>query len=251
MIEATNIGRMMPDGSWLWRGLTLKVERRRVVGLIGRNGSGKTTLLRALMGLIEPHEGSITITGTAGYVPQSSEINFPYTVRDIVAMGRARHVGLFSGLAKGDHQAVGCAMDRVGIAHLADRSFLELSGGEKQLVLIARAVATQCDVLVLDEPFTGLDLDNQRQTLSLIRVLADDEGIGVIFSAHQPDHLFAVAADALVLRRGSEAIAGPLPETLTSDLLSDVYGVDVRVIELDRPARSSRHAVAQLCAYQR
>jgi iron complex transport system ATP-binding protein len=245
MIEATNIGRQLPDGSWLWRRLTLKVEPGRIVGLIGRNGSGKTTLLRTLMGLIEPHEGSISRTGAAGYVPQTSEISFPFTVRDIVAMGRARHVRLFSGLARGDHHAVSRAIQRVGIAHLADRSFAELSGGERQLVLIARAVATQCDVLVLDEPFAGLDLENQGQTLSLIRALARD-GIGVIFSAHQPDHLFAVAESALALRRGADPMQGPLQETLTSDGLTDLYGVDVRVIDLARDSRTSRHAVAEL-----
>ena len=248
MIEATNIGRSLPDGSWLWRRLTLKVERHRIVGLIGRNGSGKTTLLRTLLGLIEPHEGSISVTATTGYVPQRSEINFPYTVRDVVAMGRARHVRLFAALTKGDHDAVRRAMERVGVSHLVDRPFLELSGGERQLVLMARAVATQCDVLVLDEPFAGLDLENQSQMLSLIRRLAHDDGIGVIFSAHQPDHLFAVADNALVLRRGSDAMQGPLPQTLTSDVLTDVYGVEVQVIELARASRTSRHAVAELCA---
>ena len=248
MIEGKSIGRKLPDGAWLWRRLSIKAERHRVIGVIGRNGSGKTTLLRTLLGLLEPHEGSISIAGTTGYVPQRSEISFPYTVRDIVAMGRARHVRLFSGLGGEDHRAIGGAMARVGVAHLAERPFPELSGGERQLVLIARAVATQCDVLVLDEPFTGLDLDNQRQVLSLIRMLAHEEGIGVIFSAHQPDHLFAVAENALVLRRGADAIHGRLPETLTADLLTDVYGVEVRVIELAHASRISRHAVAALCA---
>jgi iron complex transport system ATP-binding protein len=248
MIDAREIGRKMPDGAWLWRRLTLKAERRRVVGVIGRNGSGKTTLLRTLLGLVEPHEGSISITGTTGYVPQRSEISFPYTVRDIVTMGRARHVRLFARLTRGDHDAVARAMQRVGVAHLADRPFLELSGGERQLVLIARAVATQCDVLVLDEPFAGLDLENQRQVLSLIRILAHDEGIGVLFSAHQPDHLFAVAENALALQRGADAIQGKLPETLTSDVLTAVYGVEVRVIELAHACRINRHAVAALSA---
>ncbi len=246
MIEATDIGRKLPNGAWLWRHVTLRVAPRRVVGLIGRNGSGKTTMLRTLLGLIKPHEGSVSTLGPVGHVPQSSEINFPFAVRDIVSMGRARHVRLFAGMAKADRRAIDEAMERVGIAQLADRSFLELSGGERQLVLIARAVATGCGTLVLDEPFGGLDLENQSETLSLIRRLARDDGVGVIFSAHQPDHLFAAAEQAIVLRRDAPPLQGPLAETLTAGVLTEVYGVDVRVIDVTHESRIGRHAIAEL-----
>lgn len=249
MIEAIGIGRRLSDGAWLWRNLTFRIEPGRIVGLIGRNGSGKTTLLRTLLGLISPHEGHTSAAGVVGYVPQISEINFPFAVRDVVAMARARNVRLFAGLARRDHIVIRDAMERVGISHLANRIFLELSGGERQLVLIARAVAGECGILILDEPFGGLDLENQRQTLALIRKLSRDDGVGVIFSAHQPDHLFAVAEHALVLRRGAEAIQGPVADILTSDLLSNVYGVDVRLVEFERIEGRSRHAVPQLSIY--
>ena len=248
MIEVDDLGRRMPNGTWLWRHLSFSVEPGRITGLIGRNGSGKTTLLRTLQGLIEPHEGRVDRGGPVGHVPQQSAISFPFAVRDVVAMGRARHVHLFAGLARRDRDAICRAMERVGITALADRSFLDLSGGERQLVLIARAVATDCRTLVLDEPFTGLDLENQSQTLALIRALAKEDGVAAIFSAHQPDHLFAVADEAIVLRRGQAAIQGPLPITLSAELLTEIYGVDVRVIDLARGTRNTRHAVAELSA---
>jgi iron complex transport system ATP-binding protein len=138
------------------------------------------------------------------------------------------------------------AMERTGILDLDERPFHSLSGGEQQLVLIARAIATECDTLVLDEPFTGLDLENQCLTLSLLQRLATDDGLGVVFAAHQPDHLYAVADQALVLQKGSRAVQGSVLELLTSELLSQVYGVEVRVLDLEREVGTSRHAVPHL-----
>ena len=185
------------DGSWLWRRADFSVRAGEVVGVLGRNASGKTTLLRTLLGLLKPDEGHVRTVTATGYVPQSTQLALPFAVRDVVAMGRARHVRLFGGLAAADVEAVAMTLDNVGIADLAERSFLELSGGEQQLVLIARALASDCEALILDEPFAGLDLDNQRRTLSLLRSLARRHDLGIIFSAHHPDHVFAVA-DAVV-----------------------------------------------------
>ena len=157
-----------------------------MAGIIGRNGSGKTTLIRTLLGLIKPHEGHVIHHGAAGYVPQRTEITLPFSVREVVSMGRARHVRLFSALNRHDRRTIDRAMGCTGITDFADRPFHTLSGGERQLVLIARAVAAECDVLVLDEPFTGLDLENQCVTLTLIKRLAKEDDLSVLFSAHAP-----------------------------------------------------------------
>jgi iron complex transport system ATP-binding protein len=246
MIEAKNIGYRLPDGTWLWRGLSFTLHRGHMIGLLGRNGSGKTTLVRTLAGLLRPHEGRVSLSTPIGYVPQRSQITFPFTARDVVAMGRVRHVRWLSGLTAIDRRAVDEAMDRVGVSHLAHRSFLQLSGGERQLVLIARTMSSDCGALLLDEPFAGLDLDNQSRTLTLLRELACEPGLGVLFSAHQPDHLFAAAQSALILQRGEPALFGPCAEILNAPRLTQVYGVDVRVIDVARGDTTTRHAVADL-----
>jgi iron complex transport system ATP-binding protein len=234
------------DGTWLWRYASFTVHAGQAVGVLGRNGSGKTTLLRTLLGLLAPDEGSVdAVTGT-GYVPQSSQLALPFAVRDVVAMGRVRHVRLFGGLARADLQAVDMALDRVGLSDLAARSFLELSGGERQLVLIARALAAECQALILDEPFASLDLDNQRRILSLLVTLARDHDLGIIFSAHHPDHVFAIADAVVVLTRGDVPIWGPVEQVLTEKRLCQTYGVAVEILELPHSDRRRRHAVPLL-----
>jgi len=234
------------DGTWLWRRADFMVHVGQTVGVLGRNGSGKTTLLRTLLGLLQPDEGSVRTVTATGYVPQSTQLAFPFAVRDVVAMGRARHVRLFGGLTPTDVQAVDLALDKVGISELAERSFLELSGGERQLVLIARALASDCEALILDEPFASLDLDNQRRILSLLGSLAHRHELTIVFSAHHPDHVFAVADAVVVLRRGQVPVCGAVEQVLTSGMLSQIYGVPVEVLEIPQSSRRGRHAVPLL-----
>lgn len=245
-IEAKGLGRRAIDGTWLWQRTDFTVHAGQVVGVLGRNGSGKTTLLRTLLGLLQPHAGSIRAVTATGYVPQTTQLALPFAVRDVVAMGRARHVRLFGGLAPADIRAVDLALDNVGIAELAERSFLELSGGERQLVLIARALASDCAALILDEPCASLDLDHQRHTLALLRSLARRHALGIVFSTHHPDHVFAVADAVVVLRRGEVPVCGPVDDVLTSEMLSHTYGVPVEVLEMPHSGSRRRHAVPLL-----
>jgi iron complex transport system ATP-binding protein len=245
-IEARGLGRRVMDGTWLWRHADFMVHAGQAVGVLGRNGSGKTTLLRTLLGLLTPDEGSVDAVTATGYVPQSSQLALPFTVRDVVAMGRARHVRLFGGLGSADMQAVDRALDNVGISDLAARSFLELSGGERQLVLIARALAADCQALILDEPFASLDLDNQRRILSLLGSLARSNDLGIVFSAHHPDHVFAIADTVVVLTRGEAPVWGPVAQVLTEGLLRRTYGVRVEILELPQCGSRRRHAVPLL-----
>jgi iron complex transport system ATP-binding protein len=222
------------------------VHAGQIVGILGRNGSGKTMLLRTLLGLLQPDEGTVRTVAATGYVPQVTQLAMPFTVWDVVAMGRARHVRLFGGLAPADVQVVDRALNHVGMAALADRSFLELSGGERQLVLIARALASECEALLLDEPFASLDLDNQRRTLSLLGTLARSNKLSIVFSAHHPDHVFAVADMVIVLTRSETPVYGPVDHVLTAGLLQHTYGVPVEVLDIPHSGRRGRHAIPLL-----
>jgi len=245
-IEAHKLGRRVMDGTWLWRRATFSVHAGQVVGVLGRNGSGKTTLLRTVLGLLRPDEGTVHAVAATGYVPQVTQLGLPFAVRDVVGMGRARHVRLFGGLGPADVRAVEMALDRVGIAALAERSFVELSGGERQLVLIARALAAECEALLLDEPFASLDLDNQRRTLALLGSLARHHDLSIVFSAHHPDHVLAVADGVVILTRGEVPVCGPVDVVLTAKRLSHTYGVPVEILEMPHAGKTRRYAVPLL-----
>lgn len=242
-LEARGLGRRAIDGTWLWRHADFSVRAGQVVAVLGRNGSGKTTLLRTLLGLLKPDEGHVRAVAAVGYVPQLTQLALPFAVWDVVAMGRFRHMRLFSGLSPADVRVVDRALDNVGIEDLAERSFLELSGGERQLVLIARALASDCSALILDEPCASLDLDNQRGILSLLESLARRNNLAVVFSSHQPNHAFGAADAVVVLRRGEAPLCGPVDHVLTAGTLSLTYGVPVEIIELGKFGSGRKFAI--------
>ena len=230
-----------PETGWVFRHVTLTVPPGSVTVVLGPNGRGKTTLVRCAAGLLTPDEGSVTHDGPVGFVPQAHGGAFAYRAVDMVVMGRVRHIGLFGTPSRDDLVAAMEAMDRIGVAHLADRQFPTLSGGEQQLVLIARAIASESPALVLDEPTTGLDLHNQAQILALLRKLVAD-GLGVLLTTHHPDHALYLA-DSVVLMGGPEDVRqGSAVELLTEASLSRLYGIDVRIVTYDADG-SERRAV--------
>lgn len=242
MLELRGIGFAYAGRDWVFRGVSLAAERGTVTAVLGPNGRGKTTLVRCAAGLLDPQEGSVHRGAAVGFVPQARGSAFAYPVREMVVMGRAAHVGVFSVPGRSDREAAEAAMERVGIAELADRPFPTLSGGEQQLVLVARAVASGHPVLVLDEPATGLDLRNQVVVVELVRSLADD-GLAVLLTTHHPDHAL-MAADAVVLMRGpSDVRYGPADELLTEPELTALYGVPVREVEVPGPGGGRRALV--------
>jgi iron complex transport system ATP-binding protein len=167
---------------------------------------------------------------TFGYVPQLAPGYFPYLVREIVLMGRTPHIGLMSGPSRRDHAAADRAIERIGLEELAEREFTRISGGERQLALIARALAQDAPFLVMDEPTASLDFANQLKTLALIRALAD-EGLAIVFSTHHPDQALAVATHAALLRDGAIRASGTAAEVLTGERLSSLFGVELAVVE--------------------
>ncbi|GAA1893507.1 ABC transporter ATP-binding protein [Streptomyces durmitorensis] len=218
--------------------VTLHADRGETVGLVGPNGSGKTTLLRCVYGTLTPTGGRVLLDGDdlaarsakdrarrIATVPQDGHTGFELTVRQIVAMGRSPHKRFWEADSARDAVLVGEALERVGAADLAHRTFAGLSGGERQRALVARALVQEPGVLVLDEPTNHLDIRYQLEILSLVR----DLGTTNLLALHDLN-LAAYYCDRLyVLDAGRLVASGPPKEVLTSELLADVYGVTAEV----------------------
>lgn len=212
---------------WVFRNLDLMVTEGVCLALLGPNGRGKTTLLRAMLGVQPLHQGARTASALIGYVPQAGSAPAQYRVLDMVVMGRAKALGVFGTPTRKDYEAARLALGRVGLSALSERSFSHLSGGERQLVLVARALATGAKTIILDEPSSALDLANQSRLLSLIRELAKDPAYTVVFSTHHPQHAYQLANEVALMMH-DRIVRGPVEAMLTEANLRALYGVDVR-----------------------
>lgn len=220
----------------IFSGVNFTVQKGRLCGLFGPNGSGKSTLFKCCLGLLKMGAGRVQIAGQdvaslsaasmahlVAYVPQDHTPPFPFLAREIVLMGRSPHFGGVFGLKKQDWQIAHEAMQKLGIEHLADKVYTKLSGGQRQLVLIARALAQQTPFIMLDEPTSSLDFKNQLLIWKILRDIVT-EGTTVFACAHDPNHVLWFCDDLVVINQGKLAASGKARDVLNQGLLQELYG---------------------------
>lgn len=226
----------------LWREINLSVKRGKVTGLLGPNGCGKTTLLNCLQKFVS-YEGEIMLDSKnlqdfkprelatiMASVPQIHKPSFPYTVLDIVLTGRAAYVSYLPG--KEDLQAAEASLEMIGISDLADRPYTQLSGGERQLVMIARALCQEPQIILFDEPTSFLDLKNQHSTMEIISDICTAKGVTCMVTLHDPNLAIAYC-DEIILFNGGKLLKGSAQEVITPAAIESTYGVTVDLINYD------------------
>ncbi|MEC5345148.1 ABC transporter ATP-binding protein [Brenneria populi] len=215
-------------GKGLSEPLDICCRAGEITAVLGVNGRGKTTLIHTLLGRLPPLSGQIRRHGRIGFVPQLFTPPFSYSVLDMVLMGRAAHVGLFSMPSARDVAIAEEALATLGISALAEKAFGRLSGGQRQLALIARALASQCHTLILDEPMAALDLKNQAVVLRLLKHLATARGLSILLTTHDPAHALTIAQQALLLMAERQYLYGRCDAVLNEENLSRLYGIAVK-----------------------
>ncbi len=232
------------EENWLVREISLELPNNKLTVLIGPNGAGKTTLLKLLAGLWQPTEGKVTLdecnlhqfkraelAKQLTFVPQNTNINFAFTVQDIVMMGRNPHLRKFQPVLGLDY--VKQAMEKTDITHLADRLITKLSGGEMQRVIIARSLATQANIILLDEPTASLDISHAIEILELLQELVS-EGHTIILSIHDINLAIRYADNIVLIKQGNIIAYGSPNKVLTDEMMNNIFKVNVeRIITND------------------
>lgn len=237
------------------REISFSLESSDVLAILGPNGAGKTTLLRCSLGLLQWKDGRTLLDGEdlrqikprslwqkIAYVPQAGQTAAPYTVEEMILLGRSSHFGPFSSPGAKDLEQLERVTERLGFGHLRKKKYNELSGGEKQLVLIGRALAAQPQVLVLDEPESNLDFRNQLLVLDVISELAGS-GIACLFNTHYPAHALRRANKALMLGRDGSYVFGPVGEVVTEENISRYFQVSAMIGEFETPGNTYQDVI--------
>ncbi|ADQ78663.1 ABC transporter related protein [Paludibacter propionicigenes WB4] len=238
-------GKFGYGGNAVLQDVNFELNTGEIVCLLGKNGAGKTTLFKSMLGVLKPLSGSILLNGKpiehwnrqqfarlVGYIPQARSLPFPFTVMDVVLFGRTAHLSAFGSPGKRDRILAGECMDLLNITHLQHRTFTHLSGGEQQLVIIARALAQQPAFLIMDEPTSSLDFGNQINIIRQVNALKNN-ALGIMMATHSPDHAFMCNANVAVVHQGTLRKAGHANDIISEQVLKEIYGVDVKVRPLD------------------
>jgi len=236
-----------PGGRKILDNVSFRVEKGKMLAILGPNGAGKTTLLRCITGMLKWRSGESLLDGEPigalparklwsrmAYVPQAKSVSSAYTAFETVLLGRSSHLSAFAAPGKADLEKAKEAMELLGIAHLMDKKCSAISGGELQMVLIARALAAEPKVLILDEPESNLDFRNQLVVLAAISHLAA-RGMTCIFNTHYPAHALQRADKALLLSRGGDYVFGSTASVVTEENIRSAFGVDAVIGEVETP----------------
>jgi len=239
------------DGPVIFEDVSFSLRAGQVFCILGPNGAGKSTLLNCLANLFPLQKGEILLNGQPmhtlsrrevaqwiGYVPQSQDPTYGYTVRDFVVMGRAPYISTMQLPKQEDFEKADQALEIMGIEHLRDRPYTDISGGERQQATIARVIAQEPKIILMDEPTSSLDFGNQLRTIRMIRSLAQ-RGYAVVMTTHNPDHAIMLDDTVGVLDREGRMTAGLARQVLTEQLLSSVYRVDVKIVHVDAVDRDA------------
>ena len=234
-----------PNGKTVLCALSLEIEPGTVTAILGPNGAGKTTLLHLALGWLAPQSGQVRLNGQPlrhysrrelgqwmALVPQSERIPFEYSITEYVLLGRAPYLAPLDMPGVQDCRISEQVIEQVGLGHLNGRAITTLSGGERQLALVARALAQQPRLLLLDEPTSHLDLANKVRLLKLMRELAA-RGVTLLLTTHEPDVAAAIATHLVLMRDGQVYQTGPLHQVFTAEHLSATYNVPVKVTQVD------------------
>jgi iron complex transport system ATP-binding protein len=228
----------------LFSNFNLTVDKGDIVCLLGPNGVGKTTLFKTILGFIRPESGHITIDGKdsttlsrrtfaahVAYVPQTSETPFPLKTIDVVLTGCAGQLSIFDTPHETDYKRAHQILNELGVDHLSHRQFDELSGGERQMVLIARALMQNAQILIMDEPTSALDFGNQMRVLSCVKHLAQ-HGHGILMTSHNPDHAYLCGSSATLIMDNGSIVSGSVEDVVTADNLQKTYHIDIGVYDV-------------------
>lgn len=241
MLEVNGLAFSYSEDKSILKDVSLSLEEHDILCLLGPNGTGKTTLLRCLLRLSKFKKGKVSVLGedimnlsskerakAMAYVPQAVTMSFPYEVIEVVLMGRVAHLSRGRRPSSEDKEIALNALESLGITHLKNKFFNEISGGERQMVLVARAIAQRAKILIMDEPTANLDFGNQVRMLKVIKSLSE-KGYGVLMTSHFPDHAF-LACNKVALLKGGTVIAKGVPEEIvTSESLSSLYETPICV----------------------
>jgi iron complex transport system ATP-binding protein len=263
LVEINGIGFSYGENEIL-SDISFGVDKGVVFLLLGPNGCGKTTLLDCILGTLPLKVGGIAVNGQStsrfrqgklarfiSYVPQHHESGFPYTVLQMVMMGRAAYTGLFSAPKAADRAIAKAAIDTVGISHLTERPYTRLSGGEGQLVLIARALAQNTPLIIMDEPTAHLDFKNELLVLETIARLVKERGLSVIMATHFPNHAFFFENNAVptvvgLLKNGRFLEKGPPETVLRPESIKKLYGIHAEIISFQTGRQGGRKQVVPI-----
>ena len=249
MLQVQNAAFAYQHDTSVFHNISFTLAQGEILSILGRNGIGKSTLIRCLLGLMPLHEGWVLLSGKdisrlnrmqmaalVGYVPQAGQVIFPFSVFEFVLMGRAPHISLFKTPSPSDIRITAKTLERIGISHLADKSIADISGGERQMVMIARAINQSPRLLILDEPTSQLDVANQLKVLSIIEKLSK-EGVAVIMTTHFPDHGFLISQRIAIMGDGGFKAVGKAEEVITPGNLFDAYGIHIHVCRVETAGR--------------